>query len=279
MDVTAAAEGILRIAATAMSYAVKGVTTERGLDAGDFALIAYGGAGPLHAVQVARELGIRTVIVPTGPGVFSAFGMLFSDLRYDFVRTWFTRLDDAPFAAIERVYRDLERQGRAAIAGAAVKPQKVTLRRAADMRYVGQEHAVTVDLPLRLFERQDRRAIKRLFDAMHELPYGTSAPEEPAEIVSLRSTVTGIMRKPPQETIARGRRAPDRSAFTGRRPVYLDGKFRPMPTYARTGLAAGNRISGPALIEEHAATTLLWPGDRLEVDVHGHLMIDVAGDR
>jgi len=279
MDVTAAAEGILRIAATAMSYAVKGVTTERGLDAGDFALVAYGGAGPLHAVQVARELGIRTVIVPTGPGVFSAFGMLFSDLRYDFVRTWFTRLEDAPFAAIERVYRDLERQGRAAIAGAAVKPQKITLRRAADMRYVGQEHAVTVDLPLKLFERQDRRAIKRLFDAMHELRYGTSAPQEPAEVVSVRSTVTGIMRKPPQETIARGKRAPDRSAFTGRRPVYLDGRFRPTPTYARAALAAGNRISGPALIEEHAATTLLFRGDRLEVDARGHLMIEVGGDR
>src|SRR5438128_5211367 len=217
LDVTAVADGILRIAATTMSYAVKGVTTERGLDAGDFALVAYGGAGPLHAVAVAREIGIRTVIVPTGPGVFSAFGMLFSDLRYDFVRTWFTRLEDAPFATMERVYRDLEDQGRAAIASSSVEPQKITLRRAADMRQVGQERAVTVDLPLKVFERQDRRAIKRLFDAMHELRYGTSAPQEPAEVVSLRSTVTGIMRKPPQETIARGKRAPDRSAFTGRR--------------------------------------------------------------
>src|SRR5438445_1709434 len=90
MDATAAAEGVLRIAATAMSYAVKGVTTERGLDAGDFALVAYGGAGPLHAVQVARELGIRTVIVPTGPGAFSAFRTLFPDLRYDFVCSWLT---------------------------------------------------------------------------------------------------------------------------------------------------------------------------------------------
>jgi len=279
MEVTAAADGILRIAATAMSYAVKGVTTERGLDAGDFALVAYGGAGPLHAVQVAREIGIRTVIVPTAPGVFSAFGMLFSDLRYDFVRTWFTRLEDAPFAAIERVYRDLESQGRAAIAGTSVKPQKVTLKRAADMRYVGQEHAVTVDLPLKVFERQDRRAIKRLFDAMHELRYGTSAPDERAEIVSLRSTVTGVMRKPPQERVARGRSAPDKAAFTGRRPVYLDGKFRPTPTYARAALTAGNCISGPALIEEHAATTVLLPGDRLEVDACGHLMIKVAGGR
>jgi N-methylhydantoinase A len=279
MNITAAADGILRIAATAMSYAVKGVTTERGLDAGDFALVAYGGAGPLHAVQVAREIGIRTVIVPTAPGVFSAFGMLFSDLRYDFVRTWFTRLEDAPFAAIERVYRDLERQGRAAIAGTSVKPQKITLKRAADMRYVGQEHAVTVDLPLKVFEREDRRAIKRLFDAMHELRYGTSAPDERAEIVSLRSTVTGLMRKPPQKRVARGGRTPDKAAFTGRRLVYLDGKFRSTPTYARAALAAGNRISGPALIEEHAATTVLLPGDGLEVDAGGHLIIKVAGGR
>src|SRR5262247_3190518 len=279
MDATAAADGILRIAATAMSYAVKGVTTERGLDAGDFALVAYGGAGPLHAVQVAREIGIRTVIVPTAPGVFSAFGMLFSDLRYDFVRTWFTRLEDAPFAAIERVYRDLERQGRAAIAGTSIKPQKITLKRAADMRYVGQEHAVTVDLPLKVFERQDRRAIKRLFDAMHESRYGTSAPDERAEIVSLRSTVTGVMRKPPQETVKRGKSTPDKAAFTGKRPVYVDGRFRPTPTYARVALKAGNRITGPALIEEHASTTVLLAGDKLEVDAHGNLLIKVAGGR
>jgi len=279
MDATAAADGILRIAATAMSYAVKGVTTERGLDAGDFALVAYGGAGPLHAVQVAREIGIRTVIVPVAPGVFSAFGMLFSDLRYDYVRTWFKRLEDASFDQIERIYRDLEDQGRAAIAGTSVKPQKVAVKRAADMRYVGQEHAVTVDLPLKVFEQQDRQAIKRYFDAMHELRYGTSAPDERAEIVSLRSTVTGVMRKPPQEKIRRGKSAPDKAAFTGKRAVYVDGKFRPTPTYARARLLAGNRISGPALVEEHASTTVLLPGDKLEVDVYGNLVIAVAGGR
>ena len=117
MSAVEAADGILRIAATTMSYAVKGVTTERGLDAGDFVLVAYGGAGPLHAVEVAREIGMRKVIVPSAPGVFSAFGMLFSDLRYDFVRTWFTALEDASFDAIGRVYRALEDEGRAAIAG------------------------------------------------------------------------------------------------------------------------------------------------------------------
>jgi N-methylhydantoinase A len=279
MDATAAAEGILRIAVTAMSYAVKGVTTERGLDAGDFALVAYGGAGPLHAVLVAREIGIRTVIIPTAPGVFSAFGMLFSDLRYDHVRTWFTRLEDAPFDRIEGVYRELEHQGRAAIAASSVAPRRIVLKRAADMRYVGQEHAVTVDLPLAVFAREDRAAIKRHFDAMHEQRYGTSAPEEQAEIVSLRSTVTGIMRKPPQEKIRRGKRAPDRAAATGRRRVYFDGAFHAAPSYARAALAAGNRVGGPALVEEHASTTVLLPGDALEVDPYGNLLIRVAGGR
>src|SRR5207302_5076081 len=138
------------------------------------------------------------VIIPPAPGLFSAFGMLFSDLRYDFVRTWLTRLEDASFDDIETIYSELEAEGRKAIAGTSVKPRKITVKRAADMRYVGQEHAVTVDIPVAAFRRRDQRAIKRLFDEMHERRYGTCAPQEQAEIVSLRSTVTGIMRKPPQ---------------------------------------------------------------------------------
>src|SRR5215468_8371528 len=159
MSLTAAADGILRIAATAMSYAVKTVTTERGLDAGDFVLVAYGGAGPLHAVEVAREIGIRRVIIPNAPGVFSAFGMLYSDLRYDYVRTWPTWLDDASFDDIARIYDRLETEGRRSIASTSVTPERMTVKRAADMRYVGQEHAVTVDLPAQAFEEQDRAAI------------------------------------------------------------------------------------------------------------------------
>ncbi len=277
MSAVEAAEGILRIAATAMSYAVKGVTTERGLDAGDFVLFAYGGAGPLHAVEVAREIGMRKVIVPAAPGVFSAFGMLFSDLRYDFVRTWFTPLDEAPFDEMETVYRALERQGRDAIAATSIKPQRIEVKRAADMRYVGQEHAVTVDLPMPVFARKDGKAIKRHFDDMHAQRYGTSAPEERAEIVSLRSTVTGLMRKPPQRRIARGAKAPAKAAFDGKRPVYFGGRFHNTPTYQRTALVAGNRIKGPALIEEYASTTVLMPGDALEVDHLGNLVITVGG--
>ncbi len=277
MNVTEAADGILRIASTAMSYAVKAVTTERGLDAGDFVLFAYGGAGPLHAVAVAREIGIRRVIIPNAPGVFSAFGMLFSDLRYDFVRTAPSRLEDARFGDVERIYGDLEAQGKAAIAATSITPRDVTIQRAADMRYVGQEHAVTVDLPMRVFAKEDRAAIKRHFDDMHALRYGTSAPNEPAEIVSLRSTVTGVMKKPTLAKIARGSAAPPKEASTGRRPVYFQGRgFVPTPTYARAALLGGNRIKGPALIEEHASTTVLMPGDTLEVDPFGNLAIAVG---
>jgi len=280
MSVTAAADGILRIAVTAMSHAVKAVTTERGFDAGDFALIAYGGAGPLHAVEVAREIGIGKVIIPGAPGVFSAFGMLFSDLRYDYVRTWPMRLEEAGFDVIERIHRELEDEGRRAIAETSVAPREVTVKRAADMRYVGQEHAVTVDLPMAVFSRQNRAAIKRHFDDMHALRYGTSAPREPAEIVSLRSTVTGVVAKPPQGKIARGGPAPPRAAFTGKRPVYFRGRgFVPTRTFARAALTAGNRIKGPALVEEHASTTVLMPGDALTVDPWGNLVIAVGKGR
>src|SRR3984957_11504571 len=276
MDAIAAADGILRIAVTAMSYAVKGVTTERGLDVGDFALVAYGGAGPLPALAIARELGIRRVIIPGAPGVFSAFGMLFSDLRYDYVRTWFTRLDDADFARMERIYRALEKEGRKAIASTAVKPEGITVKRAADMRYVGQEHAVTVDLPIEAFEKQDRAAIKQHFDAMHEQRYGTSAPSERAENVSLRTTVTGVMRRPPHATIAAGEVAPPAAAHTGKRRVYFGKGFIDTPTFARARLLAGNRIDGPALIEELASTTVVLPGAVAEVDAFGNLVIEVG---
>jgi N-methylhydantoinase A len=279
LSVTAAADGILRIAATAMSLAVKGVTTERGLDAGQFALVAYGGAGPLHAVAVAREIGMRSVIVPQAPGLFSAFGMLHSDLRYDYVRTSLMRLEDASFRDIEKVYRALEGEGRAALANTSVKPRQVTVARAADMRYVGQEHAVTVEIPLKVFERRDHGAIKQLFDAMHELRYGTSAPAERAEIVSLRSTITGLMRKPPQATIMRGRAVPPAAASAGTRKTHFGGRFHPTPVYRREALLAGNRIKGPALVEEYASTTVLMPGDVLDVDVYGNLNITVAGAR
>jgi N-methylhydantoinase A len=278
VDVVHAADGILRIASTAMSYAVKAVSTERGLDAAAFALIAYGGAGPLHASSIAREIGMEQVIVPRVPGHFCAFGMLFSDLRYDLVRTWFTRLADVSFDAIHALYEELIGEGRKALAASGIRPQRVTLQRAADMRYVGQEHPVTVHLPADVFRRRDADALKHQFDEEHLRRYGTNAPGEAAEIVSLRATVAGVLKKPPLERIARGAREPLASARRGTRKVYFAelGKAVVTPTFAREALRSRNAIAGPAVIEEHASTTVLLPGDRMSVDEFGNLAIEVG---
>ena len=277
LEAVEAAQGVLRIAVTSMSHAVKAVTTERGLDAGDFAMVAYGGAGPLHACNIAREMGIRKLIIPRSPGHFSAFGMLFSDLRYDYVRSRFARLADADFADIEAVYAELEAEGLAEIEKVSVAPERVVIARGADMRYVGQEHAVTVDLSSDLFANEDRAGIKARFDAIHDLRYGTCAPQERSEIVSLRVTVTGMLEKPLLEEIVRGDATPPSAAHTGNRPVRFGEDALETATWDRMALIAGNRIEGPALIEEHASTTVLHPGDTCEVDAFGNLVISIGG--
>jgi N-methylhydantoinase A len=277
LDPVAAAEGILRIATTKMSHVVRWVTTERGLDAADFALVAYGGAGPLHASMIARELRIGRVVIPIAPGHFSAFGMLVSDLRRDFVSTWFTPLAAASFGRMEEIFRAMEDEGREAVRRSGVATADVTVTRAADMRYVGQEHAVTVELPADLFQNKDRAGIKRRFDAVHDVRYGHAAEREPAEIVSLRSAVTGLLNKPRFERIGAGEAEPPSGAANGSRPVSFDGRgFVATPTFDRTKLLAGNRIAGPALVEEHAATTVVFPGDTLMVDEYGNLVIEIA---
>lgn len=277
LEAVEAAQGVLRIAVTSMSHAVKAVTMERGLDAGDFAMVAYGGAGPLHACNIAREMGIRKLIIPRSPGHFSAFGMLFSDLRYDYVRSRFARLADADFADIEAVYAELEAEGLAEIEKVSVAPERVVIARGADMRYVGQEHAVTVDLSSDLFANEDRAGIKARFDAIHDLRYGTCAPQERSEIVSLRVTVTGMLEKPLLEEIVRGDATPPSAAHTGNRPVRFGEDALETATWDRMALIAGNRIEGPALIEEHASTTVLHPGDTCEVDAFGNLVISIGG--
>ncbi len=264
MSVVEAADGVLRIAATAMSYAVKGVTTERGLDAGDFALVAYGGAGPLHAVMVAREIGIRQVIIPFAPGVFSAYGMLFADLRYDYVRTSPGRLADADFGAIEKMFKAMEEDGRAAVAAAAVAPRAVTVKRAMDMRYVGQEHAVTVDLPLKVFREAgpqgDQAAFRRHASAAlrHQCAGGACRDRQPARD-RFRRNEQAAPRQAAQR--ARPRRRAQPSPASARR-ISARSSCRRRPIRAARSLA-GNKIAGPALIEEHASTTVLMPGDKL----------------
>jgi N-methylhydantoinase A len=280
ISLTDAADGILRIAVTRMAHVVRWVTTERGLDPAAFALVAYGGAGPLHAAAIARELRIGTVIIPSAPGHFSSCGMLAADVRRDYVRTSFMKLADASFDSMEEIFVAMEQAGAEGVAHAGISMQEREISRGADMRYVGQEHAVTVNFPLALFQTRDRAGIKRHFDEVHEVRYGYASPSEPAEIVSLRSAVTGPLRKPAFQRIEAGTSIPSKQASRGARPVYFAeaSDYVETATFARAALLAGNRIEGPALVEEYASTTVLHPGDALTVDQFGHLVITIKRD-
>jgi N-methylhydantoinase A len=273
-----AADGIIRIAVTQMANVVKRVTTERGLDARDFAMVAYGGAGPLHASLVARELQISRLIIPNAPGHFSAFGMLVSDLRRDFVRTLFARLSEAPFDQFDAIYSEMRTRGIAEVKAAAQDEVEIVTNYAADMRYVGQEHAVTVDLPGDLIEKRDVDAIKKQFDAVHQVRYGYASPKENAEVVSLRLSVIGVVAKPRVTKATKNASSSADAALIHVRPVEfgVHGGRIDTPTYDRSKLQAGHKIAGPALVQEYASTTVLLPGDQCTVDEFGNLDIAMA---
>jgi N-methylhydantoinase A len=261
-----------------MANAVRAVTTERGLDPRDFTLVAYGGGGPPHAVAVARELAIKRVIIPQAPAHFSAFGMLLADLRRDYVLTHFSRLADLDLTELERLYRELEQQGIDALAAAGIPADQSAFERAADMRYVGQEHSVAINVPSKVDSEEVRQAIKRAFDEAHELRFSHSAPEEPAELVSLRVSVFGRLTKPDLPKAPSGGADPPATARRGSRDIVLDEHTRAVSCalYDRRELLSGNVVRGPAVIEEPASSTLLGPGDRAEVNPYGHLLIELA---
>jgi N-methylhydantoinase A len=281
VDLERAASGMLEVATAAMADAVRGVTLQRGLDPRDFTLFAFGGGGPLHASSVAKQLSIGRVIVPLSPGHFSAVGMLMTDFRRDIVQTVFQRVGDLDRAQLESTFRAMEEEGRNTLAGSTSRTgAQVSYERAADMRYVGQEHTVTIRLPGVLPDDDDeaaRSGIKRAFDEAHDLHYGHSAESQSAEIVTLRVQASARLDKPVPAKIEQGAPAPPPGASRGERRVFFPGHgMVPTPIFSRDALLAGNAISGPAVIEETASTTIVEPGDELLVNEFGHLVIEIG---
>ena len=272
-----AAAGMLQVATSAMANAVRHVTLERGLDPRDFTLVAYGGGGPLHSASVAKELSIGKIIIPQAPGHFSALGMLMADLRRDYVQTLFERLDDLPMSELEAQFKALEDEGRKALLDSGIALDRIAFERAADMRYVGQEHAVAVGMPAAVGDEGARAEVKRRFDEAHDLRYSHSAPEESADIVSLRVSAIGRLNKPVFPQIAKGEAAPPAAARRGERTVNFDAAGTlSAPVFDRDQLLQGNVIDGPAIIEEVASTTVVEPGDRVTVNEYGHLVMELG---
>jgi N-methylhydantoinase A len=271
LDTMKAAQAIVDIAVNKMSLAVREVSVEMGYDPRDFALVASGGAGPLHICAIARDLHIPKVIVPLFPSHFSALGMLLADERHDFIRTFYFDLENLDFKALLAVHDEMAAEAKTALRHAASAQWQIAL----DLRYVGQEFTLSVPVTRQALAKADRRKIRAAFDALYEHRYAHHSPDEPVEMVNIR--LAGIGKRPKLRfpKLASGKSAKP----VRRREVFLDDARKPAlcPIYWRADLGAGARIKGPALIEEHGTTTVLFEADRCTVSPSGELVIDVGG--
>jgi len=274
MDVLEAAEGILRIAAPNMASAIRTMTIERGIDPREFVMVSFGGAGPLHANLIARELEIKRVIVSTMPGNFSAWGMLTADFKRDFVQTFIASLSKLDQVDLEKRFLKIESEARKVMSDEGISESDIILLRELDMRYIGQGHALTLPLSGNsLSEVSFKGKIERQFDDLHLGRYMHNAPKQPKEVVALRLSAVGRMKKATLPVILNGSPDPPSDSVRPSREVYVDGSYKKFSIYDRSRLLANNSIQGPAVIEESVSTTLLLEGYSAHVDAYGHLVI------
>jgi len=270
-----AALGILTIANFNMSLAVRAVSVEKGYDPRDCVLVPSGGGGALHAMAIARELSVPRVIIPPMPAYFSALGMLVADLKHDYVQTFVRELNETTGAELADTFDGLETSAIGTLTEEGAGKQQIVLRRFLDMRYRGQEYTLPVPLTEDLQAITDFGPIRSRFDQLHQEHYGHSAPNEPVMMVNLRLSALGRIEN--RSSISPAHQERDQNE-RGKRPVIFDDS-RPAvncPIYLHSGLKAGDRLDGPAVIEELGATILLYPGDKMQVNEFGHLVIDVA---
>jgi N-methylhydantoinase A len=278
LSVAESALGVVQIADAAMSLAVRAVSVNKGVDPRQSAIVAFGGAGPLHAVAIAREIFIPRVIVPKVPGTFSALGMLMAAWRQDFVRTLYGPLGTLDRDQVEAVFAELAETGRDRLRRDGVDEGIADFRFLADLRYVGQEHTISIPVAHQAALSGDFEPLRRLFDAAHDQRYGQAAPEERIEVVNVRLVVTAARADTLAERWLAQPWEPEPPVAEEWRDVIFTDAAQPAPTRVvwRPSLAAGSSIEGPAVIEEPNATTLLHPGDVASVSPAGHLIIDVA---
>lgn len=275
LDRETAAEGILRIAAANMSRAIRAVSTERGYDLSQFALYAYGGAGPLHAVEVAEECGIPVVIVPQEPGTMCARGILLSDISFDFVRSEISLASEATWAGVSAIFEGLRGQAERWLDDERVEPALRLTRSAIDARYEGQNFEVQVSL-------DDTGAggyaeFARRFNEAHEREYGYTVEDRKVQIINCRMQAVGQVVKAPLAPRHVGgtlldARIGERRAYFGAHHGWLD-----TPVYDRERVPTGVRFTGPALLEEMSSTTVVGAGQDVVVDEFGNLIIRLQG--
>ena len=274
LDVARAAHAIVEIANTAMTGALRLVSIQRGYDPRELTMVAFGGAGPLHANRLAEEAGIGTVLIPLSPGTASAMGLLVTDLKREYSRTLIQRLDQLDPPTVDEAFRRLEDQGRDELQREGTLAQDLAFHRQVELRYVGQSHELTVEAPREALGANEVAALLELFHRTHDRAYGYSAPGEPVELVTLRLTAVGRITKPRLREISAGGTEAD-AARKPPRDVYFAeaGGYVACPIYDRYRLGPGQAISGPAICEEADSTTVIHPGYQATADRFGNLLL------
>ena len=267
------ASAIVRVANDKMAGAIRLVSLQRGHDPRDFVLFAFGGAGPLHAVALARELAIPRVLVPARPGITSALGCLVADVRHDFVKTVNQPVLHLDVDEARRILAGQVDEGRRLLATEGVEIETVSIAHEADMQFVGQTHVLTVAIPRTDFARED---LTRAFERAYWERFEVELREMRAQVVSLRTAVIGRRRPVSLDGLIALEAAPGGGVRpAGRRPVWFDGAWHDTPVYRREQLGVGAEFEGPAIVEQLDSTTVIEPGDHVRVDVLGNLEITV----
>ena len=274
IDAVEAASAVLRIATAKMADAVRMVSISLGEDPRDFALFAFGGAGPLHACAIARELGVPRVLVPARPGITNALGCIVADLRHDFVQTVNQPLDLCDMDEVHAAFTRQVEDGRAAIDRERVEIADLHVSHSVDMQFIGQTHLLRVPLPTATPTREE---LQRLFEAAYFRRFQVELPEIRAALVNVNTSVIG--RRPEVDLSllidASARKATLEEARTDTRPVWFDG-WTDTPVYWRDHLPADATLTGPAIVEQMDCTLVMEPGDTAVQDHDGNLIVTVG---
>lgn len=278
LDVVAAAHGMFHIMNVNMASAIREISVQRGYDPREFLLVCAGGAGPIHAAMIARELEIPGILVPKESSIFCAAGMLLSDLKHDFVKTYHSIFSERQMDVrrLLSLVEELELEGGRVLSSENIPPSKRTYRYFLDLRYLGQYHEVNVEVSRDLLRSFDEAGIKEAFHAMHDRLYGYSLKEDKREVelVNLRMSAIGITEKPVfRSDEYRGTSA--RDCLKGRRPVFVPAihDFMEVEVYDGDRMGYGNKLKGPAIIEQVNTTIFVPPAYELECDPFGSYLI------
>lgn len=265
MSAEAMAQGVVDIVNAKMADAIRTITIQRGIDPRDFSLVAFGGAGPAQAAALAEELQISEVIIPVHPGAFSAWGMLQTDMRHDFKETMYGFWDLIAQSDLEGAFDALAAKGTQYMLAEDVDAAHITCERGIDFRYYGQEYVLTIPVPDGPI---DMAAVRTSFDTAYARQYGHSSPEGRVEMANIRLAAVGHIPRPENAAPMPVAAAPDRT-----RDVFFSGTAQPTRIIDRNALLDGTPVSGPAIIEEGTATTLLPPGWQAVVIEGGHMAL------